>query len=234
MASQLIVGGVRLMAMFQQYESDDPIISGELLTRPDVTGSIETFFASLDIIDHFAILDWHLDLSEMLNARCGAKVAINIHNLLVEREEDRGIFLERIARQSTAVTFEFTETHPMPAVEPSNRMLSRIRESGHRSALDDFGTGYNGMSMFTDYDFDIVKFDRSLTADLTRSSDDLRTIRLLRQMLDELGKAHVAEGVESQEIHRILLDAGFTTFQGYLFHAPRSVDEFINERSIQR
>lgn len=232
--THLAVDGVELMAMFQRYESRSAALEGEILSRPDVTGPIESFFSSLEVGDQFTILDWHLALSETIADVCGAKVAINIHNSLIEHEEDRESFLSRIRRHTTPVVFEFTETYPMPPVESANLMLRELRECGHFSALDDFGSGYNGMSLFTDYDFDVVKFDQSLIFGLSDDSEGLRALRLLRQMLDELGKSHVVEGVESEEVHQLLLNAGFTTFQGHLFHRPVPVEDLLFDREISR
>jgi EAL domain-containing protein (putative c-di-GMP-specific phosphodiesterase class I) len=39
-------------------------------------------------------------------------------------------------------------------------------------------------------------------------------------MLDVLGKKHVVEGIEDDEVHRLLCQAGFSTYQGYLFQRP--------------
>jgi EAL domain-containing protein (putative c-di-GMP-specific phosphodiesterase class I) len=120
----------------------------------------------------------------------------------------------------------------MPIMESSNRFLRELRALGHLSALDDFGTGHNGMSLLTDYDFDVVKVDRSLLTNLLTSSERQRSINLLVQLLDVLGKRHVVEGIENEEVHRYLVDAGFTTFQGFLFHRPEPVAQLLAEASM--
>jgi EAL domain-containing protein (putative c-di-GMP-specific phosphodiesterase class I) len=119
----------------------------------------------------------------------------------------------------------------MPPIDASNMMLRQLREMGHKSALDDFGTGLNGMSLLTDYDFDIIKLDRSLTFDLLHRVEKQKTIKLIHQILDVLGKDHVAEGIETQEVLDILVSHGFKTFQGFLFAQPVSVGEFLTDRS---
>ena len=220
METQLEVAGTQLVAWYQRYETPSLQFVGELLTRPDSLFGPEEYFNRAKIAQLFEILEWHLGVVAELHHDYGVDLSINIHNSMVDAEIDRDRFLELIGREDHSVTFEFTETCPMPPVDVSNRLLRNIRELGHRSSLDDFGTGFNGISLLTDYDFDVVKIDRSLLADITTESQKQQAMRLLARTLDVLGKSHVVEGVETEEVHKILLEAGFSVFQGYLIHRP--------------
>lgn len=221
----LQVGDDRLVAYFQRYhvENEPEMVCGELLTKPDGHRTPESYFSQLSIVDQFAILEWHLRVSVVLADSFNASVSINVHNSMVESQDDQRRLMRLLAAHSVPVTLEFTESYPMPMVDASNRLLKEIRELGHRSALDDFGTGHNGMLLLTDFDFDLVKIDQSLSMDSAASIAKQRTLRLLVRILDVLGKDHVVEGVESDDVYRLLLASGFETFQGFLFHAPEPV-----------
>lgn len=220
MDTQLDVDGDQLVAWYQRYETPSLRFTGELLTRPDSLSGPEEYFKRSEIARLFEILEWHLGLVAELHHDYGVDLSINIHNSMVDAEIDRDRFLELIGREDHPVTFEFTETSPMPPVDISNRLLRSIRELGHRSSLDDFGTGFNGISLLTDYDFDVVKIDRLLLADIGTQPQKQQAMRLLARTLDVLGKSHVVEGVETEAVHQILLEAGFSVFQGFLFHRP--------------
>ena len=222
----LDVDGVTVEPRFQQYAcSKEPDLRrGELLSRPAGHDRVEEFFAGLDYPQHLAILTWQLELKERFSAASGCRMSINVDNALLDTEEQRAALLDLISRFPTPATFEFTETHPMPPVETSNRLLRAVRDMGHMTALDDFGTGLNGMSLLTDYDFDVVKIDRSLVFDIASRVEKQKTVKLINQMLQVLGKRHVVEGVDDEEVYRLLRKAGFTTFQGYLFHRPEELD----------
>lgn len=216
------VGGVRLTPYFQPYlllDSPDAIV-GELLSKPDGSRPTEEFFASLTMEDQFEILDWQVRLQHVMHEHMGARVSINVHNRVVETDEARRRFLDLVAQVSAPTTFEFTETYPMPPVGASNHLLRDIRTLGHTSALDDFGTGLNGMSLLTDYDFDIIKIDRSLVFDLPSRAEKRKTLRLVREMLQVLGKSHIVEGVETEDILDTLKELGFRSFQGYYCGMP--------------
>lgn len=223
------IAGVRLAPYFQRYVwlARPDSTGGELLTKPEVSRQTEEFFTALSVEEQFEVLEWQVRLQQLLHEQLGAHVSINVHNRVVETEETRQRFLDVVSRASAPTTFEFTETYPMPPVTASNHLLRDIRSLGHASALDDFGTGLNGMSLLTDYDFDIIKIDRSLVFDLPGRAEKRKTLRLVLEMLNVLGKEHVVEGVETEEVFDILRDLGFQNFQGYYFGRPVPVAELV-------
>lgn len=230
---ELKVGNSRLAAWFQQYETPgSDSREGELLSRLDPGVVPEKYFASLGIPDQLRVLDWHLGIAEAMGAEFPTHVSINLHNSMVTDEADRVRFLDRISSCPTSVTFEFTETHPMPPVGDANRLLRDIRERGHRSALDDFGTGLNRTSLLTHYDFDVIKIDRSLHVGVDTNPTRARSLKLLFEIIEQLGKAHVVEGVETEAAHEVLRAIGYSTFQGFLFHRPEPVADYLAAASF--
>lgn len=230
------VDGSHIVPYFQRYTrvTAPEEVSGELLTRPADGQSPEIFFTDLGMEGQFQVLEWQLRLQQTLHDDLGAKVAINVHNRVVEDEECRHRFLDLASRAQVPATFEFTETYPMPPVVTSNHFLNDLRMLGHSTSLDDFGSGLNGMSLLTDYDFDIIKIDRCLILDLAHRPEKRKTLRLMLEMLEVLGKDHVVEGVETQETFEILQGLGYETFQGYLFGHPRPVSELLSSGSSVR
>lgn len=216
-----------LESVFQPYYSAvEQSRRGELFSRRADDGSAEEFFDAISLEEHFRLLEFQLQVQHALYSSGGWHVSINVHNKMLSAADCRGRFLALIADAPGSITLEFTETYPMPPVKESNHLLRSIRDLGHSSALDDFGTGLNGMSLLTDYDFDIIKLDRSLVVDLPERIEKRKSIGLVQEMLAVLGKDHVVEGVETEAVYTTLLDLGFTTFQGYLFSEPKNVSEF--------
>jgi EAL domain-containing protein (putative c-di-GMP-specific phosphodiesterase class I) len=224
------VGGVTVDSVFQQYvcTQDPHLLRGELLSRPVGFDGVEEFFRSLDYDQQFQVLAAQLEIKEEFTSATGCRMSINVDHSLLGTDAQRDAFIALLSRFPTPATFEFTETNPMPPVEASNLLLRRVRELGHLSALDDFGTGLNGMSLLSDYDFDVVKVDRSLTFDIAARVEKQKTLRLINRMLAVLGKRHVMEGIDDDDVYRLLSKAGFTTFQGYLFDEPMPLDNVVS------
>jgi len=96
------VEGVLLVPYFQPYVSvpPGPLPKGELLTRPEVARPTEEFFSGLALDSQFAILEWQVDLQRRIQADTGSLVSINVHNRVVETDENRARFLELAATAS--------------------------------------------------------------------------------------------------------------------------------------
>lgn len=242
-SSTMTLNGTQLSARFQPYHVNlasggrpphtvgDVRASGELLTRPEGHASqVEEFFSGMSLADHFTVLDWHLELARELASQANVHTSINLHNSVIHEEDHRTRLLSLLDASSVPLTLEFTETYPMPPRDVANKFLRSIRKLGHRTALDDFGTGLNGMSLLTDFDFDIIKIDRSLTFDIADRLEKKRMLALILKMLEVLGRDHVVEGIEEVEVYEFLLDIGYTQYQGYLFDSPIPIDEFISQQ----
>ena len=189
--------------------------------------NMAAFFHQLKPQDRFAIFDHQNLLADRLFEATGIRSSVNVDNELVESPEFREKILASIKRATAPTTYEFTEVYPMPPSELMNPIFQVLRDSGKRSGLDDFGTGFNGMSLFVDFDFDVVKLDRSLIIDIDSRPAKLKVLRLIGQMINTLGKEHVVEGVETQSQLDKLRECEFHTFQGYLMHRPEPIEAFF-------
>lgn len=244
---ELVLDGTVLHAYFQPYHLNlsnggrrptpvaDCEFSGELLSRPlGVSVSVEDYFSGLSVAQHFDVLGWQLALAEELCRDAGTHCAINLHNSVIHDEGDRNRLLTLMRGFSTPVTFEFTETFPMPPVSVANRFLRDVRRLGYTTALDDFGTGLNGMSLLTDFDFDIIKIDRVLSHDLGERLEKKKMLGLILKMLEVLGRDHVVEGIEDVDVYEFLVGIGYTQFQGFLFDRALPVDDFLTRHHLTK
>jgi EAL domain-containing protein (putative c-di-GMP-specific phosphodiesterase class I) len=221
------VRGFIVEPYFQLYKNldDEKAMSGELLTRLESGESSYSLLGQLTAVEHLELLEWLIQNSNHLMKNFGLHCSINVDNNLVIEQRTRDEFM-RISEMSVrSTTFEFTETHAMPEAPEANAMFRRLRDQGHSCALDDFGTGLNGMTMLTDYDFDIVKVDRVLTVGIDTRPEKFKVLSLLHEMVTALNKSHVVEGVETKEVYDLLVQAGYRVFQGYLFDKPKPISE---------
>ena len=139
--------------------------------------------------------------------------------------------LDTIARLSRARDFptgcielEVTENVLVGEVEKIACRLHEIRELGFRVAIDDFGTGYSNLSYISSFPLDCVKIDRSFVDQLPTSGP---VINLIKALADQIGAITVAEGVETAEQARSLLETGCTEMQGYHFSRPVPVGSVL-------
>lgn len=97
------------------------------------------------------------------------------------------------------------------------RALKTLSRTGVRIALDDFGTGYSSLSHLRDFPVDVVKIDRSFVAKAGTDADMRAIVSAIAALARSLRIAVVAEGIETEEQRRILLEHGCSLGQGYYF-----------------
>jgi EAL domain-containing protein (putative c-di-GMP-specific phosphodiesterase class I) len=115
---------------------------------------------------------------------------------------------------------EVTESTLMRDKDAAVAVLNELRAAGVRIAMDDFGTGYSSLSYLRDFPFDKIKIDKSFIDDLGQRRGSNAIIRAVTGIAASLGIETVAEGVESIEQYRWLVEEGCDHIQGYLFARP--------------
>jgi diguanylate cyclase (GGDEF)-like protein len=117
---------------------------------------------------------------------------------------------------------EVTESLVIRDVERTFEQLEQLRALGIQVLIDDFGVGYSSLSYFQRFPFDKVKIDKSFVDTVGTSKASRAIIEAVVELGDKLGMGVVAEGVETAEQMRLLVECGCTHLQGYLFSRPLS------------
>jgi EAL domain-containing protein (putative c-di-GMP-specific phosphodiesterase class I) len=128
-----------------------------------------------------------------------------------------------------------TERVLMEASNAAMDCLRSIRALGVPVGLDDFGTGYSSLAYLRQFPLDFVKIDRSFVAQLGDTPQTVAIVRAIIDLAHALEMFVVAEGVETEQQHRTLIDLGCDRAQGFLFgHAdyPEAVSAVINQRLV--
>jgi len=98
--------------------------------------------------------------------------------------------------------------------------LATLRKEEVRVVIDDFGTGASTVDRLLEISADAIKLDASLIADLEDNSERFASIAAVVAAGDLAGVEVVAEGIERESQHDLLLRAGCRFGQGYLFSRP--------------
>jgi diguanylate cyclase (GGDEF)-like protein/PAS domain S-box-containing protein len=139
---------------------------------------------------------------------------------------------------ATCLQLEVTEREVMRDPDATHELMHELRREGVRLAMDDFGTGTSSLGCLRDYPFDVIKIDRSFVHNLAVSSDVLAVIHATLTLVENLGKAGVAEGVEDPAQVAILQSLGCRYAQGYHFCRPMPPNELrargVTLRELER
>lgn len=118
---------------------------------------------------------------------------------------------------SKNIEFEITEGLLLSDYPMIEEQLRRLESLGVTLAMDDFGTGYSSLSYLRKYKFDTLKIDREFISDLPSVEADRKLVAATIAMAHELGMTVVAEGVETEEQCKILVENNCDVLQGWLF-----------------
>ncbi|HEY1042829.1 MAG TPA: EAL domain-containing protein [Telluria sp.] len=182
------------------------------------------------------ISDWMLgalcrDLM-VWNANGGGDVRLSLN--LSPQYLDRGDFFEkmrgalvRYGISPAQIEVEITENicirNPQHAIE----QLNRLGQLGISVAIDDFGTGYSSLSYLHRFPVNTIKIDQSFVREIHDDASHYPVILAIISIARGLGLNLVAEGVETEMQSRYLQANGCNVMQGYYYHRPISLTQFV-------
>ena len=127
------------------------------------------------------------------------------------------------------ITIEVTESIGSMDTVALKELISNIKKSGFSVSLDDFGSQYSNLSLLSSIDFDELKFDKSMVDNIAVNEKSQVIMRYAIDMGLSLNDTiSVAEGIETPEQLKLLLQMNCKYGQGYLFSKPIPIEEFRN------
>lgn len=136
--------------------------------------------------------------------------------------------LEIISRNQTpagALKIEFTESTLAESTQAVTDFALEMMKHGIKMGLDDFGTGYSNIATVINIPFGTIKLDKSLVRVSIDNEKSALAVRNLTRTFKELGMKVVAEGVETEEQRKLVVDFGVDQIQGYYYARPMPEDE---------
>jgi len=150
------------------------------------------------------------------------RVCVNISPLQFNQPElTRTIrdFLERSGLDPRRIELELTESAIMTDARANIEKLKELAALGLDLAVDDFGTGYSSLSYLKRFPITTLKIDQSFVADMS-SADGVAIVDAIIVLAKTLNLRSIAEGIETQEQLRHMVQKKCDLLQGYYFARP--------------
>jgi len=180
--------------------------------------------------------DWVFKQTVQHIKRCkeqlGLDIQISVNKSPVEFREmvnsfDWLTYLRDNQLSGKNIVIEITEGLLMDNNQHTMEQLARYRAADIKLSMDDFGTGYSSLSYLKRFELDYLKIDQSFTKNLSPGSEDMILSEAIITMAQKLGLKVIAEGIETDEQRKLLLDSGCDYGQGYYFSRPIPGDDFL-------
>jgi EAL domain-containing protein (putative c-di-GMP-specific phosphodiesterase class I) len=123
---------------------------------------------------------------------------------------------------------EILETTGLEDVVKVSRIIDQCRELGVQFALDDFGTGYSSLTYLKRLPADTIKIDQSFVRELLNDANNLVIVQSVIQLAQSFQRSVIAEGVETEEHGRMLLQLGCDLAQGHGIARPMPAAQLVD------
>lgn len=155
-------------------------------------------------------------------------LALNLSTRQLQHPDFIDMLEENLARYGCMpewVELEITEGHIMKDPETAISFLKRLATKNIRLAIDDFGTGYSSLSYLKKLPLNKLKIDRSFVRDLPDDEDDVTITTTIIALATNLNLEIIAEGVETEEQRKLLVELGCPYQQGFLYSPAIPAEE---------
>ena len=125
--------------------------------------------------------------------------------------------IERYSVDPACLELEITETAIATNCDYVNGLLWQLKLLGVKIAIDDFGAGFTSMSYLAKLPVDVLKLDKSLVDNIDYEVNKRELVKSLIETCQRLNIETIAEGVETEQVLRILQTIGCDQVQGFYF-----------------
>lgn len=126
------------------------------------------------------------------------------------------------------IELEITETLVVEELQHNmvKRNIDILREHGIHLSIDDFGAGYSSLGIFEQIPASVVKLDRSFFLNQEDRTRQVKIMRGIVNLTQELDAQIVCEGVETENDVALMHEIGAYVAQGYFYSRPVPENEF--------
>lgn len=125
------------------------------------------------------------------------------------------------------IVVELTENNYDEDKERVLDFANNCKSMGLFTAIDDFGVGYSSVSFLIKYHANVVKIDKSLIKESTKSEQNKQFLKGIISACKNFGTIVCAEGVEKEEELKVIRELKCDCIQGFYFFKPMGTDGFF-------
>lgn len=156
-------------------------------------------------------------------------ISINQSRVLLNSETyttDVAFLLSSYETPPALIELELTERIFSDSLEEMAEVMGKLKEIGIKWSIDDFGTGYSSLNLLKKLPVDVIKIDKTFLDETETSEVSRIIIRKTVELIQELDKMVVCEGVETEDQASYLKEIHCDMSQGYLYAKPMPMEQY--------
>ncbi|MGB8453828.1 MAG: GGDEF domain-containing protein [Anaerocolumna sp.] len=131
------------------------------------------------------------------------------------------------------IIFEITEREAIHDMDSFQGVVEHYKKQHYKIAIDDAGAGYSGLNLISDIHPHYLKLDMKLIRNIDKDSLKYVLVKSLIDFSRITNISLIAEGIETKEELKALINLGIPYGQGYYIQKPDEVMKKIDSGLIQ-
>lgn len=141
--------------------------------------------------------------------------------------------IKKINLKASSVVFEITEKTEIYDYSSFKKLIGNYKEQNYLIAIDDAGAGYSGLNSIAEIQPHFIKIDMQLIRNIDLDNFRQCIIKSLVMLSTCTNIKLIAEGIETFEELKILIDLGVQYGQGYRIEKPNKIIKPISKHVIE-
>ena len=227
-----VIKTANIKSVFQPIVSltDCTIIGYEALSRGPQNSNMQNPEVLLDIAKECDKL-WELEdlfrskaLESIYNSKLDVKIFLNINPGIIDSLKFKNSFTEEYLRKYDLhcknIIFEITERDLIKDIDRFKETIEYCKSKNYQIAIDDAGSGHSGLNRICHINPHYIKLDIELIRNIDKYATKQAIVRSMYEFSKLTGCNLIAEGIETEEELKTLIEIGVQYGQGYFIQRP--------------
>ncbi|OOM77472.1 GGDEF domain-containing protein [Clostridium sp. BL-8] len=168
-------------------------------------------------------------LENILRSKLNAKVFLNINPVIIDNLKFKDSFTKEYLKKYNLdcrnVVFEITERDAIQDLKSFMQTIEYWKNQNYGIAIDDAGSGHSGLNRICKINPHYIKLDMELIRDIDKFPIQQAIVKSMYEFSRLTDCKLIAEGIETEDELKVLIDIGIQYGQGYFIQKP---EESIN------
>lgn len=165
-------------------------------------------------------------LEAICNSRIKSKVFLNINPSIIDSLRFKNSFTREYLRKYNLecknIIFEITEKDVIGDIDSFKETIEYCKCENYEIAIDDAGSGYSGLNRICQIKPHYIKLDIDLIRDIDKHSNKQAIVKSMYEFSKQTDCNLIAEGIETEDELKTLIDIGVQYGQGYFIQRPNA------------
>lgn len=219
------------------YEALSRLKKTDVIKEPETLFKMAGLYSKLWEVEQLCRKKILKQVSKNKDTFADKKVFINVNPLVMtDGEFKKGFTRKYIEKHDLSVdqiVIEITEHSAATNMKEFQNVVHHYKKQGYLIAVDDVGSCYSGLNLICDVKPCYLKLDIEIIQDICTDAVKCSMVKSFVEFAKLTGMKLIAEGIETDEQLKMLIQLGVHYGQGYFLGKPDEVTQHVSEYAMK-